>query len=126
MNIPPPLTRIDPLAGRPVAIIVTLPPADGPAAERTALVSLGGDGQPPVFRSGALADLPALVDAAWAAFGAQLEQTAAAVVVEEETAVAPPDESPPTAPSPNAPPPPPAPTTFPCSKITKDELRITK
>jgi hypothetical protein len=105
MNIPPPLTRIDPLAGRPVAIIVTLPPADGPAAERTALVSLGGDGQPPVFRSGALADLPALVDAAWLAFGAQLEQTAA-VVVEEETAVAAPDESPQSAPSPDAPPPP--------------------
>ena len=104
MNISPPLTHIDPLAGRPVAIIVTLPPADGLPAERMALVSLGGDGQPPVFRTGALADLPALVDAAWSAFGQQLEQTAATtVVVEEETAVATdPDEPPPAAPPPAA------------------------
>ena len=42
MNISSPLTLTDPLTGQPVTIVITLPPADGPVAERPALLSLGG------------------------------------------------------------------------------------
>jgi hypothetical protein len=84
MNISSPLTLTDPLAGQPVTIVITLPPADGPAAERPALLSLGGSGQTPVFRQGPLTDLPALIDEAWTAYGLQREL--AAVTVEEEPA----------------------------------------
>ena len=87
MNISSPLTLTDPLAGQPVTIVITLPPADGPVAERPALLSLGGGGQTPVFRQGPLTDLPALIDDAWTAYGLQLEL--AAVTVEEEPAAEP-------------------------------------
>jgi hypothetical protein len=87
MNISSPLTLTDPLAGQPVTVVITLPPTDGPAAERPALLSLGGGGQTPVFRQGLLADLPALIDEAWTAYGLQRE-LAAVTVGEEPAAVA--------------------------------------
>jgi hypothetical protein len=72
-----PLTLTDPLAAQPVTIMITLPAAESPRDERPALVSIGSDGQSPVFRQGVLADVAALIDEAWTAYGVREELLAA-------------------------------------------------
>jgi hypothetical protein len=74
---PTPLILTDPLAAQPVTIMITLPAAESPRDERPALVSIGSDGQSPVFRQGVLADVAALIDEAWTAFGVREELLAA-------------------------------------------------
>jgi hypothetical protein len=76
-SIPTPLTLTDPLAAQPVTIMITLPAAESPRHERTALVSIGSDGCSPVFRQGVLADVAALIDEAWTAFVVREELLAA-------------------------------------------------
>lgn len=67
------LSVADPLAAQTVTIVVTLTPADGPRAGRPALVSLGVADRAPVTVSGAFADLPALIDAAWNTYGVRAQ-----------------------------------------------------
>jgi hypothetical protein len=74
---PTPLILTDPLAAQPVTIMITLPVAESPRDERPALVSIGSDGRSPVFRQGVLADVAALIDEAWTAFGVREELLAA-------------------------------------------------
>jgi hypothetical protein len=76
-TIPTPLTLTDPLAAQPVTIMTTLPAAESPRDERPALVSIGSDGQSPVFKQGVLADVAALIDQAWTAYGVRAELQAA-------------------------------------------------
>jgi hypothetical protein len=87
-----PLTLTDPLAAQPVTIMITLPAAESPRDERPALVSIGSDGRSPVFRQGVLADVAALIDEAWTAFGVREElraaQARAALAGASETAEA--------------------------------------
>jgi hypothetical protein len=73
----------DPLAGQEVAIVITVAASDGPREGRAALVSVGVTEQMPVARSGAFGEIPALIDAAWAAFGLRAAaETAAETAVE--------------------------------------------
>jgi hypothetical protein len=74
---PTPLTLTDPLAAQPVTIMITLPAAESPRDDRPALVSIGSDGRSPVFRQGVLADVAALIDEAWTAYGVREELLAA-------------------------------------------------
>ena len=78
----PILTVADPLADKAVTIVVTLMAGGSNRDERLALVSVGVPEQPPVSRSGRFAALPDLIDAAWTAFGVQV-QTAVAVSSDE-------------------------------------------
>jgi hypothetical protein len=77
------LTVTDPLADQTVTILITLPPGEGPRDERPALVSLGVAEQAPVVKTGTLADLPALIQQAWTAYGVRLQL--AATEAEAET-----------------------------------------
>jgi hypothetical protein len=93
------LTVDDPLAGQEVTIVVTLSAGDQPREERLALVSLGIPEHMPITKTGALADLPALIHQAWIAFGvrAQVADTTqtepeAETVAEELVATAASDE----------------------------------
>ena len=63
----------DPLADQTVTILITLPPGEGPRDERPALVSLGVAEQAPVVKTGTLADLPALIQDAWTAYGVRVQ-----------------------------------------------------
>ena len=99
------LTVDDPLAGQEVTIVVTLPAGDQPREERLALVSLGIPEYMPITKTGALADLPALIHRAWTAFGvrAQVADTTqtepeAETVAEELVATAAADEEAPALP----------------------------
>jgi hypothetical protein len=87
-----PLALTDPLAGQPVTIMITLPATTAPREERPALVSIGSDGQSPVFKQGVLADVATLIDEAWTAFGVREElraaQAQAALAGASETAEA--------------------------------------
>jgi hypothetical protein len=87
-----PLTLTDPLAAQPVTIMITLPAAESPRDERPALVSIGSDGRSPVFKQGVLADVAALIDEAWTAYGVREElraaQARAALAGASETAEA--------------------------------------
>ena len=67
------LTVTDPLADQTVTILITLPPGEGPRDERPALVSLGVAEQAPVVKTGTLADLPALIQDAWTAYGVRAQ-----------------------------------------------------
>ena len=78
----PILTVTDPLADKAVTIVVTLMAGGSNRDERLALVSVGVPEQPPVSRSGRFAALPDLIDAAWTAFGVQV-QTAVAISSDE-------------------------------------------
>jgi len=82
-----PLTVEDPLAGREVTIVVTLPAGDEPRDERPILVSLGITGQPPIIKSGVFAETPALINEAWTAFSVWA-QVAGAAPAESETETA--------------------------------------
>ena len=66
------LTVTDPLTDQTVTILITLPPGEGPREERPALVSLGVAEQAPVVKTGTFADLPALIQEAWTAYGVRL------------------------------------------------------
>lgn len=83
----PTLPVLDPLAARAVAIHITLPPSDAPRDDRPVLVSLGSEGQAPLFRDGKLADVADLIGDGWAAFGARVELQAAQTETDTETAV---------------------------------------
>lgn len=80
------LTMADPLAEQEVTIIITLAASVCAREERAALISVGVVEQIPVIRTGMFGEAPALIHAAWTAFGvrAQLTETAAA----EEAAAA--------------------------------------
>lgn len=79
-----PLTVEDPLAGREVTIVVTLPAGDEPRDERPILMSLGVTGQPPIIKSGVFAEMPAVINEAWTAFGIRT-QVAGGAPAEPET-----------------------------------------
>ncbi len=70
------LTIDDPLAGREVAIVITLPAGEQVPDERPALVSLGIAGALPVLKTGVLRDVAHLINAAWTAFGVQAQVAA--------------------------------------------------
>ncbi|MFW5943521.1 MAG: hypothetical protein ACOC9V_06625 [Chloroflexota bacterium] len=73
------LTVTDPLAEQEVTIVVRALPDNVQRPARTALVSVGMSGQPPVFVSGVLEDVADLIRQAWLAYGAQAEVRQAAV-----------------------------------------------
>jgi hypothetical protein len=75
----PTLSVTDPLAEAEVTIVITLPAPAEPAVrdERTALVTVGVAGRPPVGQNGRFADLPHLIGSAWTAFSARMELQAA-------------------------------------------------
>ena len=67
------LTVADPLAEQEVTIHITLPVGQQVRSERPALLSVGIAGQPPVTMQGSFAQIPTLIDQAWAAFGVQAQ-----------------------------------------------------
>src|SRR5690606_15121070 len=67
------LTVIDPLADQEVAVVVRVLPDNTQRPARTALVSVGTSGQPPVFVSGVLEDVTDLIRQAWLSYGMQVE-----------------------------------------------------
>ena len=67
------LTVEDPLAEQEVTIHITLPVGQQTRSERSALLSVGITGQPPVTMQGLFAQIPTLIDQAWAAFGVQAQ-----------------------------------------------------
>ncbi len=109
------LTVTDSLAEQEVTIIITLAASDRAREERAALISVGVAEQMPVIKTGMFGDAPALIQAAWTAFGvrAQLTETVTAgeAAAEEQllaTADTEADEP--------APPPPPPPLSAPNHK----------
>ena len=91
------LTVEDPLAEQEVTIHITLPVGEQARSERPALLSVGLTGQPPVTMQGSFAQIPTLIDQAWAAFGVQAQLATAqsdkqgkeALIAPSETAVSP-------------------------------------
>jgi len=92
------LTVQDPLADKPVTILISLDPNSPSRAGRTATVTVGVQGKPPVFRRGSFEDVVALINQAWLTFGVRRQtmtsathtsqtETATEVVVTEEPAV---------------------------------------
>jgi hypothetical protein len=77
------LTVADPLADKAVTIVVTLMAGGSNRDERLALVSVGLPEQPPVSRSGRFATLPDLIDAAWTAYGVQVQLAALSTPADE-------------------------------------------
>ena len=67
------LTVADPLAEQEVTIHITLPVGKQARSEQLALLSVGISGQPPVTMQGSFAQIPTLIDQAWAAFGVQAQ-----------------------------------------------------
>lgn len=80
------LTVADPLADKEVTIIITLAVGEHPRDERPAMVSVGVAEQFPVIQTGTFGDVPALIHAAWTAFGVRAQM--AEVAQESETVVA--------------------------------------
>ncbi|HRQ42366.1 MAG TPA: hypothetical protein PLD25_30995 [Chloroflexota bacterium] len=76
------LSFSDPLAEQEVTIIITLAASDCTREERAALISVGVAEQSPVIKMGLFADLPALINEAWNAFGVQAQMSEAAQAVE--------------------------------------------
>ena len=73
------LTVTDPLAEQEVAVVVRVLPDNTRRPARTALVSVGTAGQPPVFVSGVLEGVADLIRQAWLAYGVQAEMRQTAV-----------------------------------------------
>ena len=73
------LTVSDPLADQEVAVVVRVLPDNAQRSARTALVSVGTAGQPPMFVSGVLEDVADLIRQAWLAYGVQAEMRHTAV-----------------------------------------------
>lgn len=67
------LTVEDPLTEQEVTIHITLPVSKQARSDRAALLSVGVTGQPPVTMQGSFAQIPTLIDQAWAAFGVQAQ-----------------------------------------------------
>jgi len=67
------LTVTDPLADQEVAVVVRILPDNVQRPARTALVSVGVSGQPPVFVSGVLDDVAGLIRQAWLAYGVRAD-----------------------------------------------------
>jgi hypothetical protein len=63
------LTVTDPLAEQEVAVVIRVLPDSVQRPARTALVSVGTSGQPPVFVSGVFEDVADLIRRAWLAYG---------------------------------------------------------
>jgi len=89
------LTVTDPLADQEVIAVVRILPDNVQRPARTALVSVGVSGQPPVFVSGVLNDVAGLIRQAWLAYGLRAdvrqrnaEESAVAVAVAETVAEA--------------------------------------
>jgi hypothetical protein len=87
----------DPLADKPVTILITLEP-DNPSRDgRTAIITVGVKGEPPVFGCGAFEDVAGLINQAWLAFGVRQQttisvtqtETVAEVKVAEEPSIEP-------------------------------------
>ena len=87
----------DPLADKPVTILVTLEPDSPSRASRTATITVGVKGEPPVFGRGAFEDVVGLINQAWLAFGVRQQttisvthtETVAEVEVAEEPSIEP-------------------------------------
>jgi hypothetical protein len=87
----------DPLADKPVTILITLEPDSPSRASRTASITVGAKGEPPVFGRGAFEDVVGLINQAWLAFGVRQQttisvtqtETVAEVEVAEEPSVEP-------------------------------------
>jgi hypothetical protein len=73
------LAVTDPLAEQEVAVVIRVLPDSARWPARTALVSVGTVGQPPVFVSGVLEDVTDLIRQSWLAFGVQAEMRQTAV-----------------------------------------------
>lgn len=100
------LTVADPLADQDVTIIITLAAGEQLRDERSALVSLGVAEQLPVIKTGTFGNVPALINAAWTAFGVQAQVADAAadgetVAEEQVVATANTDDEPAPTPPPN-------------------------
>ncbi len=67
------LTVSDPLTDQEVTIVVRVLPDNARRPARTALVSVGLSGQPPVFVSGAFEDVADLIRQAWLAYGVRAD-----------------------------------------------------
>lgn len=106
------LTFTDPLAEQEVAVVVRVLPDNARRSARTALVSVGMSGQPPVFVSGVLDDVADLIRQAWLAYGVQAEvrqgtpgdvatevETVAEAVVSDDADEESSNETPPAAPA---------------------------
>ncbi len=76
------LTVTDPLADKEVTIIITMAESEQSHDKRPALVSVGMAEQLPVIKTGLFADIPALINEAWIAFGVQAQMREAAQAVE--------------------------------------------
>ena len=76
------LTVTDPLADQEVTIIITLAATEQPRDQRPTLISIGVAEQAPVLKTGLFADIPALINEAWIAFGVQAQMSEAAQAVE--------------------------------------------
>ena len=110
------LAITDPLAEEEVTVVLRVLPDNAQRPARTALVSVGTAGQPPVFVSGVLKDVADLIRQAWLAYGLQADVRQSApgdVVAAEPETVAeavvadePGDETPPDAPPQSQPEPP--------------------
>jgi hypothetical protein len=104
------LTVSYPLAEQEVAIVIRVLPDDVQRPARTALVSVGTAGQPPVFVSGVLEGVADLIRQAWLAYGVRADvrqrnaedsavadaETVAEAVVDGDDGE---DEAPPAAPA---------------------------
>jgi hypothetical protein len=106
------LTVTDPLADQEVTVVIRVLPDNVQRPARTALVSVGTAGQPPVFVSGVLDDVADLIRQAWLAYGVQAEvrqgapgdvatevETVAEGVVSADAGEESADETPPAAPA---------------------------
>lgn len=67
------LTVTDPLAEQEVAVVIRVLPDSVQRPARTALISVGTSGQPPVFVSGVLEDVADLIRQAWLAYGVRAD-----------------------------------------------------
>jgi hypothetical protein len=90
----------DPLADKPITILISLEPDNLSRARRTATVTVGVQGEPPVFKRGAFEDVVGLINQAWLAFSVRRQtmametrttqtETESEVVVAEEPAIEP-------------------------------------
>ena len=103
------LSVSDPLAEQEVTIVIRVRPDNVQRPARTALVSVGTGGQPPMFVSGVLEDVADLIQQAWLAYGVRTDlqqnsaedsatvdvETVAEAIIDDEDGD---DETPPAAP----------------------------
>ena len=74
----------DPLADKPVTILITLEPDSHSRAGRTAIITVGVKGEPPVFGRGTFEDVVGLINQAWLAFGVRQQTTTSVIQTETE------------------------------------------